>query len=150
MKRLLILATLFLLPAGLQAQEAYAVNATAGQVTRLTKAVTIQNRQTCASSGFSANCTQAQVCTQANAAGGASCTAAQARAANVRIYPNTLARREEFVTFGLVVPAFQQLTATATTTDQQDFCAAFKAAAQGTKDATCATYGLPAACEICP
>jgi len=150
MKRLAFLFALIFAPGLVQAQEAYAVNATAGQVTRLTKAVTIQNRQTCAASGFPASCTQAQVCTFVNAAGGASCTAAQARASNVRIYPNTLAGREEYITFGLLIPAFQQLTSTAVTTDQQDFCAAFKAAIQGTKDATCATYGLPAACEICP
>lgn len=149
MKRLLFLAIIFL-PAAAQSQESYAVNATVGQVTRLTKAVTISNRQTCAANGFPAACTQAQLCVQVNAAGGASCTAAQARAANVRIYPGTLAGREEFVTFALVVPAFQQLMSTAVSTDAQDFCAAFKAAAQGTKDATCATYGLPAACEPCP
>lgn len=149
MKRLLILAAFALLPAGLQAQEAYTVNASVGQVARLTKAITIANRQTCGQSGFPASCTQAQVCTQVNAGGGSACTAAQARAANVRIYPNTLAGREEYVTFGLVVPAFQQLTATAATTDQQDFCAAFKAAATATQNATCTSYGLAAGCEIC-
>lgn len=147
MKRLVLLFILISVPAA--AQEAYTVNATAGQVTRLTKAVTIQNRQTCASQGFGPLCTQGQICVQVNAAGGNSCNPAQARAANVRIYPNTLAGREEFVTFALVVPAFQQLMGTAVMTDQQDFCAAFKAAAQGVKDATCATYGLPAACEPC-
>jgi len=150
MKRLLLLVVLSFIPAFAEAQESYNVAATAGQVTRLTKAVTIQNRQTCGASGFPASCTQAQVCTFVNAAGGASCTAAQARAANVRIYPNTLAGREEFVTFALVVPAFQQLVSIAVSTDQQDFCAAFKAAAQGTNNATCATYGLPTVCEICP
>ena len=150
MKRLVLLLSLIFIPALAQAQESYNVAATAGQVTRLTKAVTIQNRQTCAASGFPASCTQAQVCTFVNAAGGASCTAAQARAANVRIYPNTLAGREEFVTFALVVPAFQQLVSTAPSTDQQDFCAAFKAAAPATQNSTCATYGLAAACEPCP
>ena len=98
MKRLGLLLAVLLFPAFAQAQEAYTVNATAGQVTRLTKAVTIQNRQTCAASGFPASCTQAQVCVQANAGGGAACTAGQARAANVRIYPNTLAG---CATFGL-------------------------------------------------
>lgn len=149
MKRLLFLLAIIFLPAVAQSQESYTVNSSAAQVVRLTKAVTIQNRQTCASQGFPASCTQATICVQVNAAGGASCTAAQARASNVRIYPNTLAGREEFVTFSLVVPAFQQLMSTAVSTDQQDFCAAFKAAAQGTKDATCTTYGLPAACEPC-
>jgi hypothetical protein len=149
MKRLLILAALAFIPALASAQEAYTVNATAGQVTRLTKAVTIQNRQTCAQYGFIPACTQAQVCVQVNAAGGASCTAAQARASNVRIYPNTQPGREEFVTFALVVPAFQQLMATAVSTDQADFCAAFKAAAPATQNSTCATFGLAAACEPC-
>jgi len=51
MKRLAFLFALIFAPGLVQAQEAYAVNATAGQVTRLTKAVTIQNRQTCAASG---------------------------------------------------------------------------------------------------
>ena len=70
MKRLALLLTFLLFPAFAQAQEAYTVNATAAQVTRLTKAVTIQNRQTCAASGFVPTCTQAQVCTFVNAAGG--------------------------------------------------------------------------------
>lgn len=147
MKRLALLFILVSVPAA--AQESYTVNSSAAQVVRLTKAVTIQNRQTCASQGFPASCTQATICVQVNAAGGASCTAAQARASNVRIYPNTLAGREEFITFALIVPAFQQLMGTAVSTDQQDFCGAFKAASQATRDATCTTYGLPAACEPC-
>lgn len=144
MKRLALLFILVSVPVA--AQESYTVNSSAAQVVRLTKAVTIANRQTCATYGFPSACVQADTCT---AKGLGACTPAQARAANVRIYPNTLAGREEFVTFGLVVPAFQQLMSTAVTTDQQDFCGAFKAASQATRDATCTTYGLPAACEPC-
>ena len=56
MKHLAILVALILAPAFVQAQESYSVNATVAQVTRLTKAVTIQNRQTCATYGLPAAC----------------------------------------------------------------------------------------------
>lgn len=146
MKRLLFLLALISFPAIAQAQETWLLSPTVGQVSRTTKAVTIQNRQTCASMGLGPTCIQADICT---AKGLAACTPAQARAANVRIYPNTQPGREEFVTFVLVIPAFQQLMSTAVTSDVQDFCGAFKAASQATRDATCTTYGLPAACEPC-
>lgn len=101
----LALAVVVLFSGVAMGQESYTVNATAGQVTDLTAIVDISNEQVCRGLGLALTCTQAQACTAKGAPGGASCTAVQARGAGVRIYPQTLAGREEFVTFALVASA---------------------------------------------
>lgn len=113
MKKALLVALVF---AGLasfaSAQETYSVNAPAGVVTDITSLVSIQNQRTCERITLASSCTQAQACTQVGAAGGASCTAAQARASNVRIYPATTAGREEWVNQEIVIPDVNDRRAT--------------------------------------
>lgn len=135
--------------ADLSAQETYSVAATAPQVTRLTKGIAVSNVMTCGVWRLAATCTQAQACTAAAAVGGAACTAAQARAANARIFPATLAGREEFLIFVLVAGGITDLQNRAIAFDQQNFCAAFKVATVATQNTACTTLGLAAGCEPC-
>ena len=139
---------LLCLPA--QAQESYSISGTAGQVADLRQYVLGINRNTCARLQLTAACTQAQACTAASAPGGASCTAAQARAANARIWPDTLAGREEFVTFVWIVPHFQEAKSGLPSQGYGGYCNWWTAQNQTTKDAECTKAGLPTGCSICP
>ena len=142
-----------------EAQETYTINANANQVSDLTTIVGNENGQVCDQLALPLGCTQAQACTAANAPGGASCTAAQARGAGVRIYPQTQAGREEFVTFRVAAPKFQELRAGVPSFSQKKQCdfwaTAPRAGATGSRDAMCAAAGLPtsvnapAGCELC-
>ena len=144
-------AAMFLL-AGLsvEAQETYSINGTAGQVADLRQYVLGINRNTCARLQLTAACTQAQACTAASAPGGASCTAAQARNANARIWPDTLAGREEFVTFQWIAPHFQEAKSGLPAQGYGGYCNWWTAQNQTTKDAECTKAGLPTGCSICP
>jgi hypothetical protein len=55
------------------------------------------NEDVCKAGSLPATCTQAQACAALNVAGGASCTAAAALAADARIFPDSLAGREGFI-----------------------------------------------------
>lgn len=150
MKHALLAAifTLIALPA--LAQETYSVPATAGQVMDLTQIVAAHNEQTCERLSLTDACTQAQACTAANAAGGSSCTAAQARAANARIFPATQAGREEFVIFVIVAPRFADLRAGIVGHTRQRFCDWFtNTASQAQRDSVCTNAGRPAGCNVC-
>jgi hypothetical protein len=129
------------------AQETYSLSATANQVSLHDRDRASSNRQACTRLGLSSTCTQAQACTAANAAGGASCTAAQARAANARIYPATQAGREEFLTFSIVAPEFQRRVKGAAADEQNAAKAWFLAQSQAVRDAECAKWGVAAGCN---
>ena len=131
-------------------QESYSISGTAGQVADLRQYVLGINRNTCARLQQVAACTQAQACTAANAAGGASCSAAQARNANARIWPDTLAGREEFVTFQWIAPHFQEAKSGLPAQGYGGYCNWWTAQNQTTKDAECTKAGLPTGCSICP
>lgn len=150
MRKSLLAVVLVLVACVASAQETYSISANANQVSRLTKYETVQNAKTCLSFALSIGCTQAQACTAAGAAGGASCTAAQARAANARIFPATQAGREEFLIFviilGFGIPEFDRQ---AFTFDQGQFCPLFKAATQTARDNACTAIGASAGCEPC-
>ena len=147
MRRLLPLVVLLaIFGVNAEAQEAYTLNASAGNVTTLTDVIAFFNAQTCQGFSLAPNCTQAQACTAAGAAGGVSCTAAQARAANARIWPNTLVGREEFTTFQIAAPKFLDLVGSVASAKRATFLAAFTALSQGSKDSICTTLGLPAGC----
>jgi hypothetical protein len=146
----LAVVALAIIPGRAESQETYSVAATAAQVTKLTKAISTSNSKTCVGLGLAITCTQAQACTAANAAGGAACTAAQARAANARIYGATQPLREEFVSFFILLPAFQELVNRDVAWDQIAFCAAFNAGTQVARDNSCAAVGQPAGCDPCP
>lgn len=140
------------------AQETFSFSATANQVTRVDRGRLVTNAKTCqrlstVASPLTFTCTQAQACVNAGAAGGASCTAAQARAANARIYPATLAGREEFLGFGIIVPEISNLMNVAVSFDQSEFCRLFKLAAAGSQNTVCTTIGytpVSGQCEVCP
>ena len=149
MKKLLLALTLVALPSMVEAQEVYSISATANQVTRITRANALTARRTCLRLGLAEGCTQAQACVAANAAGGASCTAAQARAANARIYPITQAGREEFITFEFIVKELKEFDAEAVRRDQDLYCIWFKAQNQATQNAECSKISSVAECKIC-
>lgn len=143
MKFMKLLVAAFVLWGGSAfAQEAYTVNATtANQVQQITRFVNIENKKVCTRLGLFASCTQAQACTAANAPGGASCTAAQARGANVRIYPNTLAGREEWADFAIFRPAMIDRKNGITNNDRDNGCSTWTNGSAAQKDAMCATFG---------
>lgn len=159
MKKLLVLLGLCLVPLA-SAQETYSISANAAQVSDLTAIVGAANGEVCNKLGLALGCTQAQACTVANAPGGSACTAAQARGAQVRIYPQTQAGREEFVVFGIAGPRFNELRASAVPAFSQrklcDFWATAPRTGTNSKDAVCAAAGLPTSvsaptgCELCP
>lgn len=138
------------------AQEAYTVpptgNGTAQQQADLTAIVAAYNANTCEGLKLATSCTQAQACTAANAAGGASCTAAQARAANARIWPNTTAlERSEFVTFVYATPSFNaDRIRIANRRDYARAVATWAAASVANRNAVCtaAAIGLANGCDF--
>ena len=148
MRKLLFLAVVLFAPS-VWAQETYSLTANTAQVADLTLMVTTNNERTCDTLRQPLTCNQAQACTAANAAGGSSCTSAQARAANARIFPNTQAGREEFVAFGLVAPRFQTLKPEVIAWDQDKFCRTWRGANQTTREGMCTSAGLPATCTLC-
>ena len=131
------------------AQETYSIAGTAGQVADLRQHTLALNRSTCARLQQAATCTQAQACTAANAPGGSSCTAAQARNASARIWPDTQAGREEFVTFQWVAPRFMEAKAALPSQTIGDYCNWWAVQNQTTKDAECTKIGAPTGCSIC-
>ena len=150
MRRLLFLLACLVAPWA-AAQETYSIAANANQVTDLTEIVRTQNGQVCDRVNQALNCTQAQACTAAGVAGGASCTAAAARAANVRVYPLTQAGREEFVTFVIAGPRFVELRASAVPAfAQKKQCDFWAVATQTQRDAMCTAANLPTGCALCP
>lgn len=148
--RKLLLALTFLGFCGLaEAQEVYTLNANATQVGQLDRARAAKNRQTCQRYALPTTCTQAQVCTAASSPGGAACTPAQARAANVRVYPQTQAGREEFIGVELVLPAISIGTGSAAADERKAACSWFNLQTQPTKDAECSKWGLDVGCNPC-
>lgn len=145
MRKLFVLAA-FILAAPASAQETYSLAATAANVSTLTDIITFQNVDTCQRFALTATCTQAQACTAAGAVGGSSCTAAQARAASARIWVNTQAGREEFVTFQIALPRFLDLQSSLSSLKATIQARAAALATQTAKDNSCAQLGLPAGC----
>jgi hypothetical protein len=147
--KLLFLVTLMLVGVQAQAQESYSLNVTAQQVTDLTAVIDMTNGQTCIRWGLAVGCTQAQACTAASAAGGSSCTAAQARAAKARIFPQTLAGREEFVTHMIAVARFIELRDQVPAWLEERKCAHRATLDQTARNTQCTNNGLTAPCRLC-
>jgi hypothetical protein len=129
------------------AQETYSLPASAGNVTTLSGVMTGQNGDNCARYFLARTCTQAQICAAAAAPGGSGCSAAQARSAGVRIYPLTQAGREEFVTFGIALPAFLQLVNNQKAEDRRAFCEGWAATSVANRNAFCTTMGQASGCN---
>lgn len=148
-RSLLLVVTLLIVAASSEAQETYSLPASAGNVTTLTEIITYANGNVCASLNLARTCTQAQACTAASVTGGASCTAANARAAKVRIYPLTTAGREEYSQFEIAQPRFNELAASLQPVSQNfDFCTAWTAASTANKN-SCRT-AISAAATAAP
>lgn len=147
MKTLPLVLFVLLAAVAAEAQESYTLPASAGNVVTLNGVITGQNGDNCARYSLVRTCTQAQVCVAAAAPGGASCTATQARSAGVRIYALTFAGREEYVTFGITLPAFLQLVANQQAEDRRAFCESWNIASVATRNAFCTSIGLAAGCN---
>lgn len=144
-----ILAFFLLLANIAVAQETYSISATAGQVASLAEIIAVDNVTTCITWGFSPGCTQGDVCIAAGATGGASCTAAQARAKGVRLWPATQAGREEYVIFSIAAPEFQSRKARYVQVSKSAYCWWFDHSNQTVKDAECTKVGFSSGCS-CP
>lgn len=131
------------------AQETYSLSANATQVTNLTAIVSTSNSQTCLRLTAIESCTQAAACTAAGAVGGASCTAAQARTANARIYPATLAGREEYVTFVWVVPQFLAAVEVPSVFEQERMCLNWQTMTTTQRNTLCTAALRPTGCRLC-
>jgi len=147
MKKLLLALVLFAAPA--IAQETYSIPANAGQVSDLTAIVDANNGRVCERLNLATNCAQSLACSTANAAGGSGCSAAQARAAAVRIFPQTQAGREEFVQFMIAAPKFLAIKTDIILRAQERLCAFWSTANQTQKDALCTSSGQSAGCLLC-
>lgn len=127
------------------AQESYTVSANANQQAQITEQVTESNVRTCrrlstVASPLTDTCTQAQACVNAGAAGGASCTPLQARQANARIFPQTTAGREEYITFTMVATDVQDRDLRLAKLYQERQCSAWLAASGAQRNVICAAY----------
>lgn len=149
MKKLLVLAALLTAPFA-AAQETYSISASAAQVTDLTQIVAVANERVCFKLNLAEGCTQAQACVASAAPGDSSCTAAQARQANVRIIPATQAGREEFVTFFIAGPRFIEMRSEIVSRHKEKFCAFWATATQTQKNTLCTDSGQSTGCELCP
>jgi hypothetical protein len=148
MRKLLVLAVLVLAASAAHAQETYSVGpASAGNVTTVGTVMAALNRETCLRYSLAASCTQAQACAAAGAAGGSGCTASQARAAGVRIWPATFAGREEYVTFGITLPRFLELVAAQQQETRRLFCEGWNASNTTARNNACTALGLAAGCD---
>jgi hypothetical protein len=154
MKRI-VLAVLVLLTASLaSAQETYSINV--GGTTSNRNSIVGQlelgrlqnNGDVCTRAALPSTCTQAQVCTLFQIAGGASCTATDAIAAHVRIYPSSTAGREAFVANELIRLRAPDFYAEQVRRDAAAL-AAFCAISQANRDALCSLLGLGAGCGAC-
>lgn len=155
MKKLLFLVALATFPAFAKADEVYSLTAqgtvTTGQLGILESDRDSYERRLCARYLLikGSTCTQAALCTAANAAGGASCSNSQARAAGVRLYPSTLSGREEFLTFDWIAPVFQVRKASAQADAADAYCVWWRTQNQTVKNQECSKIGKPDNCEVC-
>ena len=146
-------------PTPTPAPETYSIPATTNRVTQLIQVVNMRNEKTCLrlwkQAGTnpwtpSTTCTQAQACVVAGATGGASCTAAQARNAGARIWVQTQSGREEFVTFGIAAPSFDDQYNAVPGWDQIMQCNTWNAGSQAVKDSMCVAASRPVPCTLYP
>jgi hypothetical protein len=154
MKKVL-LGLILLAPLPALAQETYSIPATAAQAARVERQRVRQNAMTCKRFNLAPTCTQAQACVAAGAAGGAACTALQARATtpSSEMFPATLAGRESMIIFAIVVPHFNDFLTQDIADDSAAYCIWWKDAAttRAAKDIDCNKTTPPRGnnCELC-
>jgi hypothetical protein len=131
---------LFLL-AAVAAAGTYTITTSTAQDNRLEKERLRTNKATCALVNLPANCTQAQARNAVDSNG-----VPIPGASGLDVYSSVqdfLDRR--------VVPAYvQSLRVKDTSDDVVQFCTAWNAGTNATRNATCAAWGLPNGCELCP
>lgn len=152
-KILLYLVALAGLSLPLAAQETYSLPANAGQTAIIRQYVLGVNRATCSRLQLAVSCTQAEACTASGfpaVPGGASCTAGNATVAGRRIYPDTLAGREEFIQIVWVLPRFTEAGTSIPQQGYNGYCIWWATQNQTTRNAECAKASMPNECSICP
>ena len=155
MKRILSLLILLSSAGFASAQETYSITISLpANVAKLDVGRVQYNTGVCSRFSLAASCTQAQACAASftatgQPASGAACTAPEAQAANVRIYPNSQAGREGFLTNEIVraqIAIFTRQQAKLDFAALQSFC---KVATQPQIDGVCTATGLAAGCNVC-
>jgi hypothetical protein len=152
MKRLsLILFALAVFGPLAEAQEVYSISASATQVGNLTNIVVTNNARTClrVNAVGGESCTQAQACTAIGNPSNCSTTASVARNLNVRIYPLTLAGREEYVTFVFAAPQFTNALSDPTSFEYERMCLNWQVFNTTQRNALCTAAGRPTGCRLC-
>jgi hypothetical protein len=151
MKRFIQAVALLLAFAGaVEAQETYDQAASSEDVANLRMGVSMANDKTCLRLSQQIGCNQSQACIAAGAVGGSGCSNANARAVNARIYPDTLAGRDEFVTFVIVLPRFNDLIAAVPAWEYKRQCDHWNASNQTVRDSMCTAANRSAGCKLCP
>lgn len=145
MKQLLLaVAALLVISGSVSAQESYTVNASATNVVRVERERVRWNTFVCTRFALAASCTQAQACVAAGVTGGASCTVANARAADVEIFSNNLAGRDAFFSFQLLLKlVLPVLKANDVSSDHSSQQTNWTNGSTAVKDAMCAAAGAP-------
>lgn len=156
MRKTILSILLLLFVVGLaSAQETYSVVLSSpANVAKLDVGRKLSNQAVCTRFALPASCTQAQACAASFLATGqpstgGSCSGAEAQSAGVRIYANTLAGREGFVTNEIIktqIDAFSRQRAKLDFSALQGFC---RTATQPQIDGVCTASGLSAGCGVC-
>lgn len=128
------------------AAEGYTLNKGAGIVKSIERLRIFYNGAVCSANGLALTCTQAQVCVAANVTGGASCSNADAKAAGVFVYADSLSGREKLLDFLSDEYVNRLYTKLIPASDSDAYKVWFKAQNQATQDAECSKIGLPAGC----
>lgn len=154
MKNLLKLLCI-LLAVSASAQETYSVTISLpANVAKLDIGRQLANQAVCTRLSLPASCTQSQACAASfsatgQPASGGSCTVIEANQAGVRIYANTLAGREAFITLEMIkadLDVFARQRAKLDFAALQSFC---RTATQPQIDVVCTASGLAAGCGVC-
>lgn len=154
MKNLLKLLCI-LLAVSASAQETYSVTISLpANVAKLDIGRQLANQALLTRFALPSNATQADVCAASLAqtgqpASGSACTLVEANNLGIRIFPNTLAGRELFISQNLIkaeLDVFARQRAKLDFAAMQTFC---KTATQPQIDGVCTATGLSAGCGVC-
>jgi hypothetical protein len=148
MKKLLIILGLLALAGATIADETYSFSAPTAWVDKIDLGRVQHNDNVCTGLGLSIGCSQSDACTAAGAAGGASCTAGQARAAECWLVPDSQEGREDFIGYLIIADAARDFEEEQQRRDRATI-RAFCEASSANKDALCALAGLSAGCYAC-
>jgi len=154
MKKALI-SVLLLFAVSASAQETYSITINLpANVAKLDIGRQLANRALLNRFGLASNATQADVCAASLAqtgqpTSGSACTLVEANGLGIRIFPNTLAGRELFISQNLIkaeLDVFARQRAKLDFANLQTFC---KTATQPQIDGVCTATGLSAGCGVC-